>query len=170
MNTSPTSQPLVAIIMGSQSDWPTMQACSAMLDTLGIAHECRVMSAHRTPDQVFAYAESAAGRGIEVIIGGAGGAAHLPGILAAKTRLPVLGVPIQSKALNGLDSLLSIVQMPSGIPVGTLAIGESGAKNAAVFAAHILAVHHEDIRTALEDFRQQLNAREPIDPKTGKPA
>jgi len=124
--------------MGSQSDWPTMKAACAMLDALGVAHETRIVSAHRTPDRMFAYAEEARGRGIRVIVAGAGGAAHLPGMLAAKTSLPVLGVPVQSRTLSGLDSLLSIVQMPKGIPVGTLAIGEAGAANAGLLAARIL--------------------------------
>lgn len=133
-----TPAPLVGVLMGSQSDWPTMKAACAMLDALGVAHEARIVSAHRTPDRMFAYAEEARGRGIRVIVAGAGGAAHLPGMLAAKTTLPVLGVPVQSRTLSGLDSLLSIVQMPRGIPVGTLAIGEAGAANAGLLAARIL--------------------------------
>lgn len=132
--------PRVAIIMGSRSDWPTMQRAADVLAELGVAHEARVVSAHRTPDFLFAYVEGAAARGIQVIIAGAGGAAHLPGMAASKTTLPVLGVPVQSRALQGLDSLLSIVQMPRGIPVGTLAIGEAGAENAGLLAAAILAV------------------------------
>lgn len=147
--------PRVGIVMGSRSDWETMQQAAVRLDNLGVAHEVRVVSAHRTPDLLFDYAEQAAARGIRVIIAGAGGAAHLPGMLAAKTALPVLGVPVQSKALNGLDSLLSIVQMPAGVPVATFAIGAAGAANAALFAASILA--HEDVavRTALDAFRRQ---------------
>jgi 5-(carboxyamino)imidazole ribonucleotide mutase len=145
---------LVGIIMGSSSDWETMQCAADMLDSLGIAHEVRVVSAHRTPDLLFEYASAARGRGLKAIIAGAGGAAHLPGMTAAKTSVPVLGVPIQTKALNGIDSLLSIAQMPGGIPVATFAIGAAGAKNAALFAAAILANEHADIRTALEAFRQ----------------
>ena len=139
--------------MGSKSDWETMRHASEMLELLGIAHESRVVSAHRTPAQMNAYATEAAGRGLKVIIAGAGGAAHLPGMVAAQTRLPVLGVPVQSKALSGIDSLLSIAQMPAGIPVGTLAIGVAGAKNAALLAAAILALEDLEIRAALEAFR-----------------
>ena len=138
---SSATAPLVGIIMGSQSDWDTMRHASDMLAELGVPHECRVVSAHRTPDLLFEYAQTAAQRGIQVIIAGAGGAAHLPGMTAAKTLLPVLGVPVQSKALNGLDSLLSIVQMPKGVPVATLAIGQAGAANAGLLAAQMLAVH-----------------------------
>ncbi len=130
--------PLVGVLMGSQSDWPTMKAACAMLDAFAVPYEARIVSAHRTPDRMFDYAERARGRGIRVIVAGAGGAAHLPGMLAAKTTLPVLGVPVQSRTLSGLDSLLSIVQMPKGIPVGTLAIGEAGAANAGLLAARIL--------------------------------
>lgn len=148
-----TSAPRVGVVMGSRSDWETMQHAAAMLDRLGIAHETRVVSAHRTPDLLFRYAEEAAGRGIQVIIAGAGGAAHLPGMLAAKTRLPVFGVPVQSKALSGMDSLLSIAQMPMGVPVGTLAIGRSGAGNAALLAAAVLALADPDVAAALEAFR-----------------
>ena len=144
---------LVGVIMGSKSDWSTLSHTAEMLDKLGIPHEVKVVSAHRTPDLLFQYAEEAEARGIEVIIAGAGGAAHLPGMCAAKTSLPVLGVPVQSKALNGLDSLLSIVQMPAGIPVGTLAIGVAGATNAALLAAAILANTNPAIRTALDTFR-----------------
>lgn len=144
---------LVGIIMGSQSDWETMQHATEMLEQLGVPFETEVVSAHRTPDKLFSYAESAAERGIEVIIAGAGGAAHLPGMVAAKTPLPVLGVPVQSRALNGMDSLLSIVQMPAGIPVGTLAIGKAGAANAALLAASILGTHHTEVRAAVEKFR-----------------
>jgi 5-(carboxyamino)imidazole ribonucleotide mutase len=148
-------KPLVGIIMGSKSDWDTMQSAAHTLQRLGIPHETRVVSAHRTPDLLFEYAATARSRGIEVIIAGAGGAAHLPGMTAAKTSLPVLGVPVQSKALNGMDSLLSIVQMPAGIPVGTLAIGTAGATNAALFAASILANKYEQFREALERFRSE---------------
>jgi 5-(carboxyamino)imidazole ribonucleotide mutase len=149
---------LVGIIMGSASDWETMQGAADMLDSLGIAHEVRVVSAHRTPDLLFEYAASARARGLKAIIAGAGGAAHLPGMTAAKTSVPVLGVPVQSKVLNGLDSLLSIAQMPAGIPVATFAIGVTGAKNAALFAAAILANENGDVRTALDDFRQAQTA------------
>jgi 5-(carboxyamino)imidazole ribonucleotide mutase len=146
-------QALVGVIMGSKSDWETMQHCIDMLGRLGVPYETRVVSAHRTPDLLFEYASGAADRGLEVIIAGAGGAAHLPGMTAAKTVLPVLGVPIQSKALSGMDSLLSIAQMPAGIAVGTLAIGNAGASNAAVLAASILGNKHPAIRAALEAFR-----------------
>jgi 5-(carboxyamino)imidazole ribonucleotide mutase len=143
----------VGLIMGSQSDWDTMQHASEMLEKLGVAHEVRVVSAHRTPDLLFEYAESAAGRGLQVVIAGAGGAAHLPGMTAAKTQLPVLGVPIQSKALNGMDSLLSIAQMPAGIPVGCMAIGKAGAVNAALQAAAIVALADTEVAAALAAFR-----------------
>jgi len=146
---------LVGVIMGSKSDWETMGHGVDMLERLGIPHEVEVVSAHRTPDKLFRYAETAAPRGLEVIIAGAGGAAHLPGMVAAKTVLPVLGVPVQSKALNGMDSLLSIAQMPAGIPVGTLAIGRAGAVNAALLAAAMLGNHYPAIRTALETFRRE---------------
>lgn len=149
-------KPLVAIIMGSRSDWETMQEGSKVLEELHIPHEVRVVSAHRTPDLMFEFAGQAESRGIEVIIAGAGGAAHLPGMVAAKTTLPVLGVPVESKMLKGLDSLLSIVQMPGGIPVGTLAIGSAGAKNAGLFAAAILAIKHPEVRTALKGYREAL--------------
>ena len=149
---------LVGIIMGSSSDWETMQGAADMLDSLGIAHEVRVVSAHRTPDLLFEYAAGARARGLKAIIAGAGGAAHLPGMTAAKTSVPVLGVPVQSKVLNGIDSLLSIAQMPTGIPVATFAIGTTGAKNAALFAAAILANENLDIRTALDAFRQAQTA------------
>lgn len=148
------SSPLVAVVMGSRSDWPTMEHACNMLSLLGIDYETSVVSAHRTPDRLFEFAENAAERGIQVIIAGAGGAAHLPGMLAAKTWLPVLGVPVKSRALKGMDSLLSIVQMPAGVPVGTLAIGESGATNAALLAASILANSHADIRDELKSYRQ----------------
>lgn len=146
-------QPLVGIIMGSQSDWATLEHTAQMLQQLGVPFEAEVVSAHRTPDRLFEYAESARARGICVIIAGAGGAAHLPGMCAAKTDLPVLGVPVQSSILNGVDSLLSIVQMPAGIAVGTLAIGKAGATNAAILAAQILALQHPSIAQAVSDFR-----------------
>ena len=151
--------PLVGVIMGSTSDWETMRHTSAMLEQLGVPHETRVVSAHRTPDLLFSYAESAAARGIEVIIAGAGGAAHLPGMVAAKTLLPVLGVPMQSAALQGLDSLLSIVQMPAGIPVATLAIGKAGAINAALLAAAILSRSRPGIEEALAGYRREQTER-----------
>ncbi len=146
-------QALVGLIMGSQSDWETMQNAADTLSALGIPYETKVVSAHRTPDLMFEYAASAVDRGLEVIIAGAGGAAHLPGMVAAKTSLPVLGVPVQSKALNGMDSLLSIAQMPAGIPVATLSIGNAGATNAALLAASILGIKYPQIRRALEEFR-----------------
>lgn len=146
--------PLVGVVMGSKSDWETMRHASQLLNELGIAHETKVVSAHRTPDRLFQYGREAEGRGLELIIAGAGGAAHLPGMLAAITILPVLGVPVESRALKGMDSLLSIVQMPRGIPVATLAIGASGAANAALLAAAILARKHPAIREALARFRQ----------------
>jgi 5-(carboxyamino)imidazole ribonucleotide mutase len=145
--------PVVGIIMGSQSDWPVMQEAARMLETLGVAYEARIVSAHRTPDRLVEYARSAQGRGLKVIIAGAGGAAHLPGMTAAMTPLPVLGVPVQSKALKGLDSLLSIVQMPKGIPVGTLAIGEAGAANAGILAASIIALEDPGVAAKLDAFR-----------------
>ncbi|TDJ35598.1 MAG: 5-(carboxyamino)imidazole ribonucleotide mutase [Gammaproteobacteria bacterium] len=146
---------LVGIIMGSQSDWETMQHASETLESLGIAHEVKVISAHRTPDLLQEYAESAIDRGLQVVIAGAGGAAHLPGMTAAKTRLPVLGVPIESKALKGMDSLLSIVQMPAGVPVGSMAIGKAGAINAALLAAAILATHDDELAVALDAYRKE---------------
>ena len=149
---------LVGIIMGSSSDWETMQAAADTLDSLGIAHEVRVISAHRTPDLLFEYAAAARERGLKAIIAGAGGAAHLPGMTAAKTSVPVLGVPVQSKALNGIDSLLSIAQMPSGIPVATFAIGAAGARNARFFAAAILANEVTEVRLALDAFRSAQTA------------
>jgi len=147
------TSPLVGIIMGSQSDWETMQHAARQLEALGVPFEASVVSAHRTPDLLFEYAAAASGRGLEVIIAGAGGAAHLPGMCASKTVLPVLGVPVQSKALNGMDSLLSIVQMPGGVPVGTMAIGKAGAINAALLATAILGNKHPQFRTAYEMFR-----------------
>lgn len=148
--------PVVGLIMGSQSDWQTLRAAATLLDELGIAHEARIVSAHRTPDRLYAYAREAAGRGIKVIIAGAGGAAHLPGMTAAMTRLPVLGVPVESKALKGMDSLLSIVQMPGGVPVATFAIGEAGARNAALHAAAILALSDAKLAAKLESWRRTL--------------
>jgi len=149
----PAGDPRVGIVMGSRSDWPTMRCAADLLAELGIAHEARVISAHRTPDRMADYAKGAATRGLRVIIAGAGGAAHLPGMVAAMTWLPVLGVPVQSKALSGMDSLLSIAQMPAGIPVGTLAIGEPGASNAALLAAAILGAHDADIMERLIAWR-----------------
>jgi len=151
----PAKTPMVGIIMGSQSDWPTLRAAAAILDELKVPHEAKIVSAHRTPDRMSAYAKSAAGRGLKVIIAGAGGAAHLPGMTASMTALPVLGVPIESKALKGLDSLLSIVQMPGGVPVGTFAIGESGAKNAALQAAAILALSDDALAKRLAAWRSR---------------
>jgi 5-(carboxyamino)imidazole ribonucleotide mutase len=151
-------KPLVGIIMGSSSDWETMQSAADLLDKLAVPYEVRVVSAHRTPDLLFEYAASARERGLEVLIAGAGGAAHLPGMTAAKTRLPVLGVPVHSKALGGIDSLLSIAQMPAGVPVATFAIGVAGASNAALFAAAILANKYAAIATALEAFRERQTA------------
>jgi len=147
--------PLVGVIMGSRSDWETMRRASEVLEKLGVPHEKRIVSAHRTPDLMADYAKSAASRGLQVIIAAAGGAAHLPGMVAAHTGLPVLGVPIKSRVLNGIDSLLSIVQMPAGIPVGTLAIGEAGAANAALLAASILALQYPEVRTRLETWRRE---------------
>ncbi|MFL5483034.1 MAG: 5-(carboxyamino)imidazole ribonucleotide mutase [Gemmatimonadaceae bacterium] len=149
------TDPLVGIIMGSKSDWETMQHAAQMLDSLGVANETRVVSAHRTPDLLFEYAEAAEKRGIRVIIAGAGGSAHLPGMAAAKTTLPVLGVPVETKTLQGIDSLLSIVQMPAGVPVGTLAIGKAGAINAALLAASIIALDQPEIRERLKAFRSE---------------
>src|SRR5947209_6862968 len=156
--------------MGSKSDWETMQHAAQILDALGIPHETRIVSAHRTPDLLFEYAESAEQRGIRVIIAGAGGSAHLPGMTAAKTTLPVLGVPVESKTLQGIDSLLSIVQMPAGIPVGTLAIGKAGAINAALLAASILGAKHPEIRDAVKAFRAEqtravLDQPDPANPR-----
>ena len=149
------SDVVVGVIMGSQSDWETMQHTVHMLDDLGIGHEVKIVSAHRTPERLFEYASTANERGIRVIIAGAGGAAHLPGMTAAKTRLPVLGVPVESRALHGMDSLLSIVQMPAGVPVATLAIGKAGAKNAALLAASILSLNDPRIAQSLDAFRAQ---------------
>jgi len=156
--------PLIGIIMGSRSDWETMSHAAATLDALDIPHETRVVSAHRTPDRLYDYARSAASRGLKVIIAGAGGAAHLPGMTASMTRLPVLGVPVESKALKGMDSLLSIVQMPGGIPVGTLAIGKPGAINAALLGAAILATHDEALAERLEAWREKQTADVAVEP------
>jgi 5-(carboxyamino)imidazole ribonucleotide mutase len=152
---SKIADPIVSIIMGSKSDWPTMEVASKTLDEFGVPHETKIVSAHRTPDLLFEFAKSAADRGIEVIIAGAGGAAHLPGMCASQTVLPVLGVPIESKALKGIDSLLSIAQMPAGIPVGTLAIGQAGARNAALLAISILANSRPELRKKLVKFRSK---------------
>jgi 5-(carboxyamino)imidazole ribonucleotide mutase len=152
------TQPLIGVVMGSSSDWDTMQHAVQILQQFGIAHEARVVSAHRMPDDMFAYAEAAAGRGLQAIIAGAGGAAHLPGMIAAKTVVPVLGVPVQSKALSGVDSLHSIVQMPKGVPVATFAIGQAGAANAALFAVALLANHDAALRARLEAFRAEQTA------------
>ena len=152
----PETRPLVGVIMGSQSDWETMKQADEVLTQFGVAHECRVVSAHRTPALMAEYAGTAVSRGLEVIIAGAGGAAHLPGMVAAQTVLPVIGVPVQSRALNGLDSLLSIVQMPKGIPVATVAIGAAGAANAGLLAVAILATTRPDLRTKLEAYRAEI--------------
>ena len=166
--TSTAKPPRVGVVMGSRSDWETMQHAASMLTELGVSHEVQVVSAHRTPDLLFQYAEQAIARGLEVIIAGAGGAAHLPGMLAAKTRLPIFGVPVQSKALNGIDSLLSIAQMPAGIPVGTLAIGRAGAVNAALLAAAVLALHDPALAEALDAYRarQTQSVLDHVDPRT----
>ncbi len=159
-----SSTPLVGVIMGSRSDWECMRRASEVLEELGVAHECRVVSAHRTPDRLFDYAKTAAGRGLRAIIAGAGGAAHLPGMTASMTSLPVLGVPVESQALSGLDSLLSIVQMPAGIPVATLAIGPAGATNAGLLAAQIVALEDSAVAFALAAWRQRLTDRVPFSP------
>ncbi|WP_379923591.1 5-(carboxyamino)imidazole ribonucleotide mutase [Erythrobacter sp. R86502] len=148
----------IAIVMGSQSDWPTMKAAAEVLDELEVPYEARITSAHRTPDRMVAFAKGAEGEGFSIIIAGAGGAAHLPGMIASMTHLPVLGVPVQSRTLSGLDSLLSIVQMPGGVPVGTLSIGEAGAKNAGLLAAAILALSDEDLSERLQDWRAAKSA------------
>ena len=152
-------QPLVGIVMGSKSDWPTMQKASEILDQFGVPHEDRVVSAHRTPEWMFEYARAAEERGLQIIVAGAGGAAHLPGMIASLTCLPVLGVPIQSKALSGLDSLLSIAQMPGGVPVGTLAIGESGAKNAALLAVRMLGQNDPSLRAQVKQFAEEQTSQ-----------
>ena len=154
----PSQKPRVGLIMGSQSDWPTLKAASEILSALGVPHESKIVSAHRTPERMSTYAKSAAGRGLKVIIAGAGGAAHLPGMTASMTALPVLGVPVESKALKGMDSLLSIVQMPGGVPVATFAIGESGAKNAALHAAAILALSDAALAKRLAKWRAKQTA------------
>jgi 5-(carboxyamino)imidazole ribonucleotide mutase len=164
------SAPLVGIVMGSRSDWETLRHAAETLERLGVPHEVRVVSAHRTPDLLFRWASEAEGRGLEVLIAGAGGAAHLPGMVASKTVLPVLGVPVQSKALQGLDSLLSIVQMPAGVPVGTLAIGVAGATNAALLAAAILGAKHPQVRETLRAFRAAQTDAVLADPDPRKPS
>lgn len=153
VHTSNSDAPVVGVIMGSQSDWPVMEKACTILDELGVAYEARIVSAHRTPQRLYDYAASAKSNGIKVIIAGAGGAAHLPGMAAAMTPLPVLGVPVQSRALSGIDSLLSIAQMPKGVPVGTLAIGEAGAANAGILAASIIALQDDGVAAKLEAFR-----------------
>lgn len=158
--------PLIAIIMGSKSDWPTMQTSADALDALNIPYDVKIISAHRTPERLFEFSKSAKTNGYHVIIAGAGGAAHLPGMVAALTPLPVLGVPIESKALSGMDSLLSIAQMPGGVPVGTLAIGKAGAKNAGLMAASILALHDSSLASRLEDWRADQTSRVGLDPRT----
>lgn len=155
----------VGIIMGSQSDWPTMRGAAEILDQLGVAYEARIVSAHRTPDRLWEYGKTAVSRGLQVIIAGAGGAAHLPGMMASKTRLPVLGVPIETKALSGVDSLYSIVQMPRGYPVGTMAIGSGGAINAGLMAAAILALGDAELAVRLEHWRAELSASIPDEPE-----
>ena len=157
--------PPVGIIMGSQSDWPTLREAADMLDALGIAYEARIVSAHRTPDRLWEYGKSAADRGVQVIIAGAGGAAHLPGMMASKTRVPVVGVPVQTKALSGVDSLYSIVQMPRGFPVATMAIGAAGAANAGLMAAGILALNDPDLAKRLDEWRAALSASIPEVPQ-----
>jgi 5-(carboxyamino)imidazole ribonucleotide mutase len=169
MNSEAQSAPRVGVVMGSRSDWETLKHATETLERLGIAHEVRVVSAHRTPELLFEYAGCAAERGLQVLIAGAGGAAHLPGMLAARTALPVLGVPVQSRALNGMDSLLSIVQMPAGVPVGTLAIGNAGAINAALLAAAILALHDPAAARALADFRRSQTERVLASPDPREP-
>lgn len=161
------TEPLVGIVMGSQSDWPTMKWAADVLDDLAVPYETRILSAHRTPDRMFAYAENAAGRGLRAIVAGAGGAAHLPGMLAAKTRVPVMGVPVRGWALDGQDSLYSIVQMPKGVPVGTFAIGEAGAMNAALFAAAQIATTDPDLATRLDDWRAARSAAVAEEPDRG---
>lgn len=171
MNTGKAQKPRIGVVMGSRSDWDTLQHAAQTLDRLGIAHEVRVVSAHRTPDLLFDYASQARARGLRAIIAGAGGAAHLPGMLAAKTSVPVLGVPVQSQALNGMDSLLSIVQMPAGVPVATFAIGKAGATNAALFAAALLAAEDAGIAQRLDEFRATQTAQvlEHSDPRQSDP-
>jgi len=163
--TSISDAPVVGVIMGSQSDWPVMQKACDILDQLGVAYEAKIVSAHRTPDRLFEYAKSAKSRGLKVVIAGAGGAAHLPGMAASMTPLPVLGVPVQSRALSGMDSLLSIAQMPKGVPVGTLAIGEAGAANAGILAASIIALEDEGVAAKLDAFRAAQSAAVQETPK-----
>jgi len=163
--TSNSDAPVVGVIMGSQSDWPVMQKACDILDQLGVAYEAKIVSAHRTPDRLFEYAKSAKSRGLKVVIAGAGGAAHLPGMAASMTPLPVLGVPVQSRALSGMDSLLSIAQMPKGVPVGTLAIGEAGAANAGILAASIIALEDEGVAAKLDAFRAAQSAAVQETPK-----
>jgi len=158
------TQPLVGIIMGSQSDWPTMREAADMLDALGIPYEKKIVSAHRTPDRLWDYGKTAADRGLQVIIAGAGGAAHLPGMMASKTRVPVVGVPVQTKALSGVDSLYSILQMPRGFPVATMAIGAAGAANAGLMAAGILALQDSNLAARLDQWRADLSASIPDEP------
>ena len=160
-----TDAPPVGLIMGSTSDWPTMKAAADILDELGVAHEARIVSAHRTPDRLWAYGREAVDRGLKVIIAGAGGAAHLPGMMASKTRVPVIGVPVQTKALSGVDSLYSIVQMPRGFPVATMAIGAAGAANAGLMAAQILALSDADLARRIDDWRAALSASIPEVPE-----
>ena len=159
------TQPLVGIIMGSQSDWPTMREAADMLDALEISYEAKIVSAHRTPDRLWDYGKTAADRGLQVIIAGAGGAAHLPGMMASKTRVPVIGVPVQTKALSGVDSLYSILQMPRGFPVATMAIGAAGAANAGLMAAGILALQDADLAARLDQWRADLSASIPDEPR-----
>ena len=159
------TQPLVGIIMGSQSDWPTMKLAADILDELGISYEAKIVSAHRTPDRLWTYGKEAAARGLQVIIAGAGGAAHLPGMMASKTRVPVVGVPVQTKALSGVDSLYSIVQMPKGFPVATMAIGAAGASNAGLMAAGILALQNPALAERLDAWRDALSASIPDEPQ-----
>lgn len=159
------TQPLVGIIMGSQSDWPTMREAADMLDALEISYEAKIVSAHRTPDRLWDYGKTAADRGLQVIIAGAGGAAHLPGMMASKTRVPVVGVPVQTRALSGVDSLYSILQMPRGFPVATMAIGAAGAANAGLMAAGILALQDADLAARLDQWRADLSASIPDEPR-----
>lgn len=158
------SKPLVGIIMGSQSDWPTMREAADVLDALGVPYETKIVSAHRTPDRLWDYGKTAVDRGLQVIIAGAGGAAHLPGMMASKTRVPVVGVPVQTQALSGVDSLYSILQMPRGFPVATMAIGAAGAKNGGLMAAGILALHDADLAARLDQWRSDLSASIPDEP------
>ncbi|MDJ0640065.1 MAG: 5-(carboxyamino)imidazole ribonucleotide mutase [Paracoccaceae bacterium] len=158
---------VVGIIMGSQSDWPTLKPAAEILETLEVAHEVKIVSAHRTPDRLWEYGKTAVERGLKVIIAGAGGAAHLPGMMASKTRVPVIGVPVQTKALSGVDSLYSILQMPRGFPVATMAIGEAGAMNAGLLAAQMLAMHDAELAARVDDWRAALSASIPEEPSNG---